>query len=252
MDRVLVYIPGMEGTGRLFFRQKPVLENSFRCVTVRLRNSIPFSYSDLVEDVVTVLNREGADRVVMVAESFGGSVALQFALQHQKRIEHLVLVNTFPYFRRRLSLQLGLLLLPFGFVKPGRWVREKTVTKVLCSESLEQDAIDQLLECSFSDGYAVTRQRMNLIKQIDVRNRLREIQCPVTVIASAKDKLVPSIKEARLMTQKMPNARMIVLPDEGHTCLLSSHFSLLPFLDVHNCSGELDIIIGKSSPGGAL
>jgi len=230
MDRVLVYIPEMEGTGRLFFRQQPALEESFRCVTIRLRNSAPFSYSDLVEDIVTTLDREGAARVTVVAESFGGSVGLQFALQHPDRIEHLVLVNAFPYFRRRIRLHLGLLLLPFGFVKPGRWVRETTVSKVLCSESLEQDAIDQVLECSFSDGYAVTRQRMNLIKQIDVRDRLSEIRCPVTLIASAKDKLVPSIKEARLMTQQMPNAKMIVLPDEGHTCLLSSKFSLMQVL----------------------
>jgi len=230
MDRVLVYIPGMEGTGNLFFRQLPVLEGEFRCVTIRLRNSAPFSYFDLVQDIVTTLDREGAHSATIVAESFGGSIALQFALQHQNRIEHLVLVNTFPYFRRRIRLRLGLLLLPFGFVNPGRWVREKTVARVMCSESVEQDAIDKLLECSFSHGYAATRQRMKLIKQIDVRNRLQEIQCPVTLVAAAKDKLLPSVKEARLMLQQMPNAKMVVLPDEGHTCLLSSKFSLLPIL----------------------
>ncbi len=230
MNRVLVYVPGMEGTGRLFFRQQPFVEREFRCVTIRLRNSAPFSYSDLVEDLLRALDREDANKVTIVAESFGGTVALQFALQHQDRIEHLVLVNTFPYFRRRIRLHLGLLLLPLGFMRPGSWVREKTISTVLRRESIEQEAIRKLLECSFSDGHAVTRQRMNLVKQMDVRGRLHEIRCPVTLIASGKDKLIPSVKEARFMMQQLPNAKMILLPDEGHTCLLSSKFSLLPVL----------------------
>jgi pimeloyl-ACP methyl ester carboxylesterase len=52
----------------------------------------------------------------------------------------------------------------------------------------------------------------------------------VTIIASARDKIVPSVKEARWMALQLPDARVIVLPEHGHTALLTSNFSLLSVL----------------------
>jgi len=220
----------MEGTGKLFFRQEPQLASRYTVVCLPSRHEPPFDYAGLINDVAAVLDAEGAQQATIVAESFGGTVALQFALQHQDRIHQLVLINTFPYFRRRIRLLLGQLLLPLTFIRLGNGVREWFYKLVLRMEDVDQAAASKLLECSFSHGLPTSKQRMSLIRSLDVRDRLPEIKVPVTLIASGRDKLTPSIKEARFMASQMPNARVVILPKHGHTPLVTESFSLASVL----------------------
>jgi pimeloyl-ACP methyl ester carboxylesterase len=223
---LLVYVPGMEGSGRLFYKQEPSLAEKYTVVALPSRFNSPFTYEDLVGDVLNVLLQEQAEKATIVGESFGGTVALQFALAHQDRVERLVLVNTFPYFRERMRLILGLLLLPLTFIKLGNAVREFFYRTAMGFEGIAKEDVNRLLQSSFIHGYATSRQRMQLIRNLDVRERLAEIKIPVTIIAAGQDKLVPSIKEARFMASIMPNAHVIELPRHGHTPLISKDFLL--------------------------
>ena len=220
----------MEGTGKLFYRQEPELRAHYTVVCLPSRDHSYFTYEDLIDDVLNVMKEEQAEKATIVAESFGGTVALQFAAQHPERIERLVLINTFPYFRRRIRLHLGLILLPFTFIPLGNAIREFFYRVALGFEGVEKEDIAKLCECSFSHGYATSRNRMRLVKSLDVRDQLSKITVPVTIIASARDKLIPSVKEAQWMASHLPDARVIVLPEHGHTPLVTSSFSLLSVL----------------------
>ena len=75
--RAVVLVPGMNGTGELFYRQVPRLERSYRVATYTLREdaeSLDLLAADLshVVDVVAPIER----RAIVVGESFGGAVAL--------------------------------------------------------------------------------------------------------------------------------------------------------------------------------
>src|SRR5437870_2581539 len=66
------------------------------------------SYAELADIATDALLRTTAGRpAVLLAESFGGAVALTLALRRPDLIERLVLVNTFAYFPRRLWLYLA-------------------------------------------------------------------------------------------------------------------------------------------------
>src|SRR5688572_27885412 len=225
-SRVLLYLPGMEGTGKLFYRQEPELESKFKIVPVPFRSKLPFQYDDLVSDVLHVLDQEGNEQATIVGESFGGTVALQFALKHPSRVEQLVLVNTFSYYRPRIRLRLGMMLLPLAFHGLGKAAREFVYRISLMSEMVPREDVLKLFECAFSQGYSATQARMHLIRCIDLRNRLQEIQIPVTIVASGRDKVVPSVREARFMSERMNNARVVVLPKHGHTPMITPTFSL--------------------------
>jgi pimeloyl-ACP methyl ester carboxylesterase len=233
MKPLLVYLPGMEGTGKLFYRQEALLQPHFQVVSVPSRSTPPFHYDELLVDVLDAINSTSVEKATIVAESFGGTVALQFALQHQTRVERLILINTFPYFRRRIRLNLGIALLPLTFIRVGNAVREFFYRTALGFEGVEKEDIQKLCECSFAHGLSTSRMRLHLIQQIDVRHRLTEIHVPVTLIASARDKIVPSVQEARFMAEKLPDARVIVLPKHGHTPLITKDFSLLSVLTDH-------------------
>jgi pimeloyl-ACP methyl ester carboxylesterase len=223
---LLIYLPGMEGTGKLFYRQQPELSERYEVVCLPSRCKPPFDYEDLVCDIVDVIDQHGTGKATIVAESFGGTVALKFAIAHQNRIEQLVLINTFPYFRRRLRLHAGRMLLPLTFIRFGNAVREFVYRTALSAEGVPKEDVQRLCECSFLHGYQTSCRRMELIRDFDVRKEISKIQVPVTLIASARDKLIPSVREAKYMASLVPNARLIILPDHGHTPLITPTFSL--------------------------
>ena len=66
----LVLVPGMDGTGQLFYRQVPLLAHSFRTATYALRNdaaTMDVLIEDLGHEVDTVAAETG--RAVVVGES---------------------------------------------------------------------------------------------------------------------------------------------------------------------------------------
>ena len=78
---LLVYIAGLDGTGELFYKQAPALARFYRVVTFRLREEGRFTYDDLTEDVAAVIRNAGESRATVVGESFGGTIAMQFAIR---------------------------------------------------------------------------------------------------------------------------------------------------------------------------
>ncbi|HYP28249.1 MAG TPA: alpha/beta hydrolase, partial [Blastocatellia bacterium] len=96
---LLVFIPGLDGTGELFFKQKPDLVGSYRVATVHLSEQGDFTYEDLTDDVAAIIKELGEERAIIIGESFGGTVALSFALRHPGLIDRLIILNSFPRFR---------------------------------------------------------------------------------------------------------------------------------------------------------
>ncbi len=223
---VIIYVAGLDGTGQLFSRQIEQLKSEFTVITFPLRNEAPFTYSDLTNDIVSILDQEHVEKAIIVGESFGGTIALHFALEHQNRIERLILVNTFPFFRRGLLLKLAKLLLPFAFVPLVRKGRDILARPFLLSELVDDEGIEVLLKHSWTHTYETYVQRLKLIGSHDVRSRLSEIRVPVTIVAAGRDKIVSSIKEAKFMAGLIPDAKIHTLPKHGHACLLSGSFSI--------------------------
>lgn len=227
---LLIYIPGMEGTGSLFYVQEPALARYFTVISLTLPSRLPFDYQSLTADILSILDQENRQNAIIVGESFGGTVALQFAIRYPGRIRHLILCNTFSRLRGRFRLQLAFLLLPLAFNRPGRIIRNWMMRRILASEQIEERDIDRLLECSLSHGYEASRQRLRLIQQHDVRDELKNLPMPVTILAGGRDRLLPSVREGQFLCANITNCRLIVLPEAGHSCFLSRRFSLAALL----------------------
>ena len=59
---------------------------------------------------------------------------------------------------------------------------------------------------------------------------LLERRVPTLVVASARDRLLPSLAEAGRLVSLIPGALRVVLPDSGHTALLESSVRARPAL----------------------
>lgn len=227
---LLVYIAGLDGTGKLLFKQLPDLSRQYRVVTYRSREDAHFTYDDLTGDVARIIRSFGEKRAVILGESFGGTVALSFALRYPEMVERLIIVNSFPRFRRRLKIRTAAWLarvLPFRFILPARLAAS--------SLGLYMDGVTREDRRRFFDAIRTVKRegyarRLQLIAEFDAEDRLSEIQAPTLFIAGERDLLIPSANEARSMARRMPDAEVRVIKGAGHACLLGERVNLAQIL----------------------
>lgn len=230
MKDPLVLVPGIDGTGLLFYRQIPTLERQFAVTTTRHRDDAR-SMDELVEDLDRAIDRAAPDRpVTLLGESFGGALSLSYALAHPERVARLVILNSFAHFGSQARLWLGYHLLratPWGMMRIVRQLNARRMH----SPQTEDDEIRRfydLMRASTRDGYL---SRLRILRDYDVRDQLPTMRMPVLYLAADRDTLVPSVDQARLMSELTPAATMRVLEGHGHSCLIAPDLDLASILD---------------------
>lgn len=102
----IVFLHGVGATKRCWAMQMSTLARKFRCIALDYRG---YGESDLpplesisreayARDVAAVMDAAAVDRAVLCGNSLGGVVALEFYKQFPKRVESLVLVDSFAYY----------------------------------------------------------------------------------------------------------------------------------------------------------
>ncbi|HYL54765.1 MAG TPA: alpha/beta fold hydrolase [Gemmatimonadales bacterium] len=227
----LVLVPGMDGTGRLFYRQVPLLARRYRVATYRLRDDAA-RMDVLVADLADVIGSiaGGAQPALVVGESFGGTVALSLALARPDRVAGLVVINSFPRFLPQLRLHLAMLAL-----RMLPWVTMPLVRRLTAfrmhSRYTHRTELRRFMELTTATTRAGYLARLQILTQYDVRDRLGDIQAPTLFLASERDHLVPSVEQARQMAARVPGAVVRVLPGHGHICLIAPNLDLAAILD---------------------
>jgi 3-oxoadipate enol-lactonase len=226
----LVLIPGIDGTGKLFYRQIPGLAKRFAVTTTTLRDDAR-SMDDLVGDLHDEITRAaGGGRVTLLGESFGGALTLSYAVAHPERVERLIILNSFAHFGSQARLWLGYHLLratPWGMM---RLVRQLNARR-MHSPQTEREEIRRfhdLMRSATREGYL---SRMRILREYDIRDRLPSIAAPVLYLAADRDTLVPSVEQARLMSELTPAATMRILEGHGHSCLIAPDMDLASIVD---------------------
>ena len=114
---LFVYLPGMDGTGKLFQTQADKLATLFdlRCLTIRHDNYS--NWQDLARDTIKLIQGELKGKtnqeVYLCGESFGGCLALKTALAAPNLIKKLILVNPASSSNQLPMLGLGAELTPW-------------------------------------------------------------------------------------------------------------------------------------------
>lgn len=221
----------MDGTGELFYRQVPSLAKSYSVATYALRDDAP-SMEVLADDLRQVIERAAPveKRAIVMGESFGGTLALTTALMYPNHVSALVILNSFPYFAPQFRLRVaiaGVSLIPWGAMS---LVRHAT-SFFMHSRHTHRDELKKFLELTARTTRVGYRNRLRILTKYDVRERLREIQCPTLFLASEKDHLVPAVAQARFMAERMSQASVCVLSGHGHICLIAPDLDVCRILE---------------------
>ncbi len=228
---LLIYIPGLDGTGELFFKQGPLLAESYRVVTFRSREGGGFSYDDLTDDVAAIIEDNEESRATILGESFGGTVAFSFALRYPAMVERMVVVNSFPRFRRRLQIRLGAWLASVLPLSTTWLARSGASFLGLLADGVRPEDRRRFFAAIRTVKRESYARRLKLIAEFNVEDRLHEIQAPTLFIAGEKDLLIPSVREARAMARRMPRAVVRVIEGAGHACLMGNRVNLARILE---------------------
>jgi pimeloyl-ACP methyl ester carboxylesterase len=242
---LLIYLPGMDGTGKLLRSQIPSLEQSF---DVR-RLSIPVDdltdwdrmVAKIIELMKTELGSEIPRRAVyLCGESFGGCLALKLAIAAPELCDRLILINPASSFKQQPWLRWGTYFTP---LLPANLYSLSCIVLLPFLAALEriceQDR-QTLLQVMQSVQFKSAMWRISLLDRFDVSVRqLRQLTHPTLVISSGRDRLLPSAAEGKLLTYQIPRSSLHLIPEGGHAVLLERDVNLHEILCQHGflCGG---------------
>ena len=250
---LFVYLPGMDGTGKLLQTQSDQLVTNFdlRCVAIRTDNYS--TWLELARDTVKLIELELAQKtnqeVYLCGESFGGCLALKTALAAPRLISRLILVNPASSFNQ-------LPILGWGADITGllpSWIHRYSAAGLLPFlaklNRINDCDRDRLVESMKSLPPHVVSWRLSLLRDFKVFDEeLRNLNIPSLIVAGAADGLLPSVEEAQKLTSLLPQAQMTVLPQSGHACLLETDIDLYQILAKQNfIPAEVKSLVKASS-----
>lgn len=232
---LFVFLPGMDGTGQLLRAQTAGLEAQFdvRCLAIPPTDLT--SWEELAKQVIQLVEAEVAEYaerpVYLCGESFGGCLAMKVAVLAPGLFRRLILVNPASSFNRRPWISWGAQI---SRRLPEVAYQFSSVTFLPLLASFGQIAEGDrqaLVEAVRSVPQKTSVWRMVLLSRFKVPEKeLQELDLPTLILASTKDKLLPSLTEAYRLKQVFQNARVVALPESGHACLLEANVNLLEIL----------------------
>jgi pimeloyl-[acyl-carrier protein] methyl ester esterase len=208
---VLVLLPGLDGTGKLFAEFVRALEPTVECVIVAYPKDQPMGYGELEGLVASACPKDRA--FVLLGESFSGPLAIRIAARSPAGLVGLILSASFarnPYptlgWARSLAAYLPVKHFP-------RWLRAP-----LMWGSVSPSAATSQSERAMTDVSAeVIRLRIAELLAVDETAALRQIHIPTLVLRAARDRVI-SRRATQVILKNCPGAKLVEV-DAPHLLL---------------------------------
>jgi pimeloyl-ACP methyl ester carboxylesterase len=231
---LLIYFPGMDGTGQLFARQQAQLAQRFDIRCLAIPGNDLSEWDELVDRTLQLINQElltDPDREIhLCGESFGACLAMLIAAR-LPQVQQLTLINPASSFARLPWLAASSLV---ANVLPEPLYQLSA--RLLASFLIEVDLVstaDQknLIAAMLSIASPTAAWRLGLLRQFNVHMVVPHlVGIPTLLIAGERDRLLPSKLEVQILQRQLPQAKTIFLPASGHACLLEIETNLAHIL----------------------
>ena len=171
----------------------------------------PYSIGDLGRDALDLLDDVGLERVSFCGLSIGGMVGMWLAAEAPERVHRLTLCCTAPIQPPREQwLERAATVRAHGVSAVADAVLARWYTSG-ASRSL-QEAFRKMLVETPAEGYAGCCEAL---ADLDLRDRLGEIEAPTLVLTGAEDPVAPP-EAGELLAASIPGARHATLGGAAH------------------------------------
>jgi pimeloyl-ACP methyl ester carboxylesterase len=177
----------------------------------------PYSAAELAADAVAVLDTAGVARAHVLGTSLGGMVAQQLVLSYPERVDRLVLACTTPG-------GAGAHPMPdrtVALMQEAATLAPEVALHRFVENALATDAPAELVEQIFRlrlehpPDPAGWHAQAAAGATFDVFDRLGEISAPTLVLHGTDDGVV-DVRNAALLAERIPDARVELFGDAGH------------------------------------
>ena len=219
------------------------LRPTYRCLAVDARgfglteyDGEPFTYWDLADDIVAVMDHAGVDTAILVGLSQGGFTTQRAAVAHPDRVRAVVLCDTDCEVETDET-------------KPRYYGTKEALLTDGWSDDLANAMAGMLFAPGYDASFWIERWQTNpparigaafdnLIERDDVRPRLGDIRCPALIIHGELDATMP-LTRAEDLCSRIPGCEgVFVVPGAGHTSNLENrdafNEALRPFVVKHS------------------
>ncbi|MEU5259660.1 alpha/beta hydrolase [Amycolatopsis sp. NPDC021455] len=189
-----------------------------RCITIDERGhggtpaEAGFTYWDVAEDVIAVLDHLGIEQAVFSGTSQGGFIALRIALLAPERVRALAVLGSSGE-REDPEVADSYRRIAAAWREHGPVDQLLDAVASLCLG--EFDAEEWKAKWRKVSGDHLTTILDTLVDRDDLTARLPEIHVPALVLHGDADAAYPLAK-ARLIAERLPNAELVVVPGGAH------------------------------------
>jgi pimeloyl-ACP methyl ester carboxylesterase len=170
----------------------------------------PYTPAQMAGDAIQVLDEAGVERAHVLGTSLGGMVAQELALAHPERVDRLVLACTTPGGAD-------------SFPMPERTVRlmQNGASLQEYVENALSDPSAEIVQCILRHREATAQPLEAWSAQaaagmgFDALARVAEIEAPTLILHGTEDAVVDS-RNAALLAERLPDARVELFPGAGH------------------------------------
>lgn len=215
------------------FVRSQLLEKDFASISMDLRGHgysahprSPESYEieNLVADIISILDQERVEKVILVGHSYGAVIATYFAIKQPERLEKLVIISgsysSPKYFRHRpVKILVNRIINLVAIISPkskSNWHSKYPKGKV--HKDYELTGLARTIFYNSWGSYLLTsKQTLNL----NIKHKLSKIKTPTLVIAGTKDSIFPpAVSQA--IHQEISNSKFELIEGVNHVVILNN------------------------------
>ena len=199
-----------------------------------------FTLEEHADALADALAELGVDEAVLVGLSWGGMLAMRYALRHGKSTRALALLDTsaereVPLLRARFRAFATF----HQYVGMPYFLYERDIAPRMFCRSTRTRAPELVRQTGHTllgfDRAGVARAAMAVaVNRADVLASLAAISCPTLVLCGREDRSTPLAKSEHIAA-RIPGARLVVIEDAGHMTPLEQpaavNEALLPFVE---------------------
>jgi pimeloyl-ACP methyl ester carboxylesterase len=172
-----------------------------------------------MDDMQAVMDAAGVERAALFGISEGGPASVLFAATYPERTSALVLYGSTPRFRTDTDISWGAtdeqveLVLADVFARWGEGALLEAFAPSATGDAQMEEVWGRFQRAGASP--AMARGVMSALFEIDVRDVLPSIRVPTLILHRVGDQIAP-VEGARLMAEKVPDARLVEFEGTDH------------------------------------
>jgi pimeloyl-ACP methyl ester carboxylesterase len=223
----IVLIPGLAGGFELLGPLARSLATDHHVFSYQLRGESdcfvlrhPFDMDDLVEDLAELLDTLKLENPTIMGLSFGGIIAMKFAMRYPYRLDRLIVQGVGARYERGLVQQIASTVLS-RFPLPADSPFVNQFFNLLFGGKQKQDSLFEFVTRQvWQTDQSVMAHRFRLAEALDIENQLRYIKAPTLVLSGDRDVLVTQNSLTRLCNG-IPKCHFVQLPNCGHLAFVT-------------------------------